>query len=151
MELILMSKHIVMKEAFHGKAHSVSVCCALSLSPKLCNIFKSFWKIHAGHHLPLLPTEVICSSWRREKFNGDTSLSFKVLLPVKTSPPVKVCVPQREDMWQKLVFSHTQRVGQNLPGQVHSFEAADSCNTVLQDLYREVNVAAFSGNSGRHW
>ena len=29
-----MTKHIVMKEAFHGKAHSVSVCCALSLSPK---------------------------------------------------------------------------------------------------------------------
>ena len=151
MEWILKTKHIVMKEAFHGRAHSVSVCCALSLSQKLCNIFKSFWKIHAGHQLPLLPTEVICSSWRREKFNGDTSLSFKVLLPVKTSPPVKVCVPQREDMWQKLVFSHTQRVGQNLPGQVHSFEAADSCNTVLQDLYREVNVAAFSGNSGRHW
>ena len=60
-----MTKRIVMKEAFHGKAHSVSVCCALSLSPKkihaghqaihpkLCNIFKSFWKIHAGHHLPL--------------------------------------------------------------------------------------------------
>ena len=42
-----------MKEAFHGKAHSVSVCCTLSLGQKLCNIFKSFLKIHAGHHLPL--------------------------------------------------------------------------------------------------
>ena len=123
-----------MKEAFHGKAHSVSVCCALSLSPKkihaghqaihpkLCNIFKSFWKIHAGHHLPLLPTEVICSSWRREKFNGDTSLSFKVLLPVKTSPPVKCVwhaarghVPEVESFQR-----HSSR--QNLPG--HSFEAA---------------------------
>ena len=125
----------------------VSLLC-IEFRPKTLQHFQIIFE---NTRRPSFATEVICSSWRREKFNGDTSLSFKVLLPVKTSPPVKVCVPQREDMWQKLVFSHTQRVGQNLPGQVHSFEAADSCNTVLQDLYREVNVAAFSGNSGRHW
>ena len=78
----------------HGKAHSVSVCCALiEFRPKTLQHFQI---ILENTRRPSFATEVICSSWRREKlpqFNGDTSLSFKVLLPVKTSPPVKVCVP----------------------------------------------------------
>ena len=57
------------------------------------------WKRHTNNYLSPRPTEVICK-FPVAGFKCDTSLSFKVLLPVKTSPFVSAA--QREDMCQEL-------------------------------------------------
>ena len=66
------------------------------------------WKRHTNNYLSPRPTEVICKL-PVAGFKCDTSLSFKVLLPVKTSPFVSAA--QREDMCQELgLFTHSSRI-----------------------------------------
>ena len=66
------------------------------------------WKRHTNNYLSPRPTEVICK-FPVAGFKCDTSLSFKVLLPVKTSPFVSAA--QREDMCQELgLFTHSSRI-----------------------------------------
>ena len=66
------------------------------------------WKRHTSNYLSPRPTEVICK-FPVAGFKCDTSLSFKVLLPVKTSPFVSAA--QREDMCQELgLFTHSSRI-----------------------------------------